>query len=121
MSGSFDIANLRVMVVDDDPMMTALIDLLLRSLDIAQIETLNEGAAALGRLTMQTADLLICDLNMPDMDGVQLMNQVASLEQRPAIILLSGEDPRILDSSRQFAEAKRLSVLGVLRLSLIHI
>jgi EAL domain-containing protein (putative c-di-GMP-specific phosphodiesterase class I) len=115
MSGSFDIANLRVMVVDDDPMMTALIDLLLRSLDIAQIETLNEGAAALGRLTMQTADLLICDLNMPDMDGVQLMNRVASLEQRPAIILLSGEDPRILDSSRQFAEAKRLSVLGVLR------
>lgn len=115
MSGPFDIANLSVLVVDDDPTMTTVIDLLLRSLSIARTETLNEGAAALEHLTTRAADLLICDLNMPGMDGVQLMNRIASLERRPAIILLSGEDPRILDSSRQFAEAKRLVVLGVLR------
>lgn len=115
MPGPFDIANLSVLVVDDDPTMTTVIDLLLRSFSITQTETLNEGAAALERLTARAADLLICDLNMPGMDGVQLMNRIASLERRPAIILLSGEDPRILDSSRQFAEAKRLVVLGVLR------
>lgn len=115
MPGTFDIANLSVLVVDDDPTMTTLIDLLLRSFNIARTETLNEGAAALEHLTTRTVDLLICDLNMPEMDGVQLMNRIASLERRPAIILLSGEDPRILDSSRQFAEAKRLVVLGVLR------
>lgn len=113
--GSFDVANLRVLVVDDDPMMTALIEFLLRDHNVARINAINEGSAALEHLSAQTTDLLICDLNMPGMDGVQLMNRIASLDRRPAIILLSGEDPRILDSSRQFAEAKRLTVIGVLR------
>lgn len=40
------------------------------------------------------------------------MNRVAGLQPQPAIILLSGEDPHILDSSRQFAEAKQLTDLA---------
>jgi EAL domain-containing protein (putative c-di-GMP-specific phosphodiesterase class I) len=42
------------------------------------------------------------------------MSHVASLPDSPAIILLSGEDPRVLDVSRQFAEAKGLTILGVM-------
>lgn len=115
MPGSFDPTNLRVLVVDDDPMMTTLIGMLLHGHGVERADTANEGAAALECLAAQAADLLICDLNMPGMDGVQLLNRIAALDRRPAIILLSGEDSRILDSSRQFAEAKRLAVLGVLR------
>lgn len=104
----------RTLVVDDDPMMAELLSMFLRDCGLAQIETADEGQAALDLLSTRPADLLICDLNMPGMDGVQLISRVATLEHRPAIILLSGEDPRILESSRQFAEAKELKVLGVL-------
>lgn len=117
---SFDSSNLRVLVVDDDPMMTALVEVLLHTHGIQRICSVNEGAAALEKLAAQTFDLLVCDLNMPGMDGVQLINRMATLGHRPAIILLSGEDPRILDSSRQFAEVKQLVVLGVLRKPIAH-
>lgn len=107
--------DLHVLIVDDDPMMIELLSMLLHDCGVGRIETANDGQAALGLLSADAADLLICDLNMPGMDGVQLLSQISGLERHPAIILLSGEDQRILDSSRQFAEAKRLTVLGVLR------
>lgn len=108
-------SNLRALVVDDDPLMTELIAMLLRDCGFLQIDITDGGQAALAHLSRQTVHLLICDLNMPGMDGVQLMSRIAALEQRPAIILVSGEHSRILDSSRQFAEAKQLTLLGVLR------
>jgi EAL domain-containing protein (putative c-di-GMP-specific phosphodiesterase class I) len=108
-------SGFRALVVDDDPLMTELIAMLLRDCGFVQIDIADGGHAALEHLSRSTADLLICDLNMPGMDGVQLMSRIAALEQRPAIILVSGEHSRILDSSRQFAEAKQLTLLGVLR------
>ncbi|KAF1717894.1 diguanylate phosphodiesterase [Pseudoxanthomonas yeongjuensis] len=108
-------SDLRALVVDDDPLMTTLIAMLLRDCGFVQVEIAGGGQAALEHLSRRTVHLLICDLNMPGMDGVQLMSRIAALEQRPAIILVSGEHSRILDSSRQFAEAKQLTLLGVLR------
>ncbi|WP_425478885.1 hypothetical protein [Lysobacter antibioticus] len=52
---------------------------------------------------------------MPGMDGIRLLSHVAALSCHPAAILLSGEDPRVLDSSQLFAEAKGLTILGTLR------
>jgi len=106
--------GLRVLVVDDDPMMVDIITTLLTDAGFPPFETANDGAAALERLAAHPVELLICDLNMPGMDGIRLLSHVASLPESPAIILLSGEDPRVLDVSRQFAEAKGLRILGVL-------
>lgn len=108
-------SGLHALVVDDDPLMVELIAMLLRDCGFAQIDIADGGQAALEHLSRRAAHLLICDLNMPGMDGIQLMSRIAALEQRPAIILVSGEHSRILDSSRQFAEAKQLTLLGVLR------
>jgi EAL domain-containing protein (putative c-di-GMP-specific phosphodiesterase class I) len=108
-------SDMRALVVDDDPLMTELIAMLLRDCGFAQVDTADSGQAALENLSRHPIHVLICDLNMPGMDGIQLMSRIAALEQRPAIILISGEHSRILDSSRQFAEAKQLTLLGVLR------
>lgn len=108
-------SDMRALVVDDDPLMTELIAMLLRDCGFAQIDTVDSGQAALEHLSRHASHVLICDLNMPGMDGIQLMSRIAELDQRPAIILVSGEHSRILDSSRQFAEAKQLTLLGVLR------
>jgi EAL domain-containing protein (putative c-di-GMP-specific phosphodiesterase class I)/ActR/RegA family two-component response regulator len=107
--------DLRVLVVDDDQFMVDVIVGVLRDAGLTSIEACGEGAAALDHLSVHLVDLLICDLNMPGVDGIRLMTQVASLASRPAVILFSGEDTRVLDASRQFAEAKQLTVLGVLR------
>ena len=115
MSSSLYPVGLRTLVVDDDPLMVEVIVGVLRDAGLTSIETAGEGAAALDHLAVHPIELLVCDLNMPGMDGIRLMSHVASFAIRPAIILLSGEDLRVLDASRQFAEAKELTILGVLR------
>jgi len=104
--------GLSTLVVDDDPLMVEVISTVLRDLGLAVVDGVADGAAALQRLGESTIDLLVCDLNMPGMDGIRLLSRVAALTTRPAIILLSGEDPRILEAACRFAEAKELTIIG---------
>jgi EAL domain-containing protein (putative c-di-GMP-specific phosphodiesterase class I)/AmiR/NasT family two-component response regulator len=113
-SSSRYLLDVRALVVDDDPVMVDIISTLLTDAGLVTVDTATNGAAALKHLASHPVHVLICDLNMPGMDGIRLMSHVASLADSPAIILLSGEDPRVLDVSRQFAEAKGLTILGVM-------
>ncbi|HWX66574.1 MAG TPA: EAL domain-containing response regulator [Rhodanobacter sp.] len=115
MSNSPYSVGLSTLVVDDDPTMVAIIVAVLHDMGLTSVETAANGTAALERLTADSIELLVCDLNMPGMDGIRLMSHIASFVVRPAIILISGEDQRVLDASQRFAEAKDLNVLGVLR------
>lgn len=112
--------KLRALVVDDDPFISEVVVNALRDAGVSLIETAEDGKSALESLIRHPVELLVCDLNMPGMDGIHLMSQLATSALPPAIVLLSGEDLRILDASRQFAEAKHLTVLGVLRKPLTH-
>jgi EAL domain-containing protein (putative c-di-GMP-specific phosphodiesterase class I) len=51
---------------------------------------------------------------MPKMDGLELLRHIASRDFNGAIILMSGEDSRILKSATSLAEAHDLQVLGYL-------
>ncbi|HEY0660861.1 MAG TPA: EAL domain-containing response regulator [Lysobacter sp.] len=103
------------LVVDDDPMMVEIVVTVLRDAGLTSIQTASDGRTALEQLARGPIELLVCDLNMPGMDGIRLMSHLSLFAAPPAIILLSGEDPRVLDASRQFAEAKNLTILGVLQ------
>ena len=107
-------AEPRILVADDDAFIVELVATLLSEAGYSSVSTASDGYTAIARLAEARADLLICDLNMPGMDGIRLMSHIAAETAPPAIIVLSGEDPRVLDASRQFAEAKHLPLVGVL-------
>jgi len=60
-------------------------------------------------------DVLFVDLNMPDMDGVEPLRLPAGHRHRGGLVLISGEDQRILGSVASLARAHRLRMLGPLR------
>lgn len=120
MGGSPHISTLRTLVVDDDHLMVEVVSIVLRDLGVRGVDVATDGATALGRLSASSFDLLVCDLNMPGMDGLRLLAHVAALPTHPSIILISGEDPRILEAARQFAEAKTLTILGALGKPVTH-
>jgi len=106
--------RLKAIVIDDDPFFIEILCTLLRRAGLHAIDVATSGEAAIKIMAATPPDLIICDLNMPVMDGVQVLQAMTALGVRPAIILVSGEDVRVLDATRRFAEAKGLLVLGVL-------
>lgn len=103
------------LIVDDDQVTTELFSALLRDWVIADIETASDGDHALAVLARRDVDLVICDLNMPGMDGAVLTKHLAALPHRPALILISGEDLRVLEAGMRLAVARGLVVLGFLQ------
>lgn len=79
----------RVLVIDDDVPARAVMR---RMLEIAghDVREAGDGAAALRLLNGQPADVIITDLYMPGMDGIQLARELRKLEASPAIVAVSG-------------------------------
>jgi len=80
----------RILVVDDQAELAELIQMVLESAGHA-VEAVNGGQAALERLGRHAYELVICDLQMPDVDGVAVYRAVERLAPpRPAVLLMTG-------------------------------
>jgi len=75
--------GIRVLVVDDSVTIRAMIRKALQ-LSIPNIDTVVEadnGIAALARLAENEVDVVLTDINMPRMDGIQLIGKMKSVEK----------------------------------------
>lgn len=79
----------RILVVDDVPQVRTALRRVLEMLGHEAREAEN-GGAAMGRLAADTFDLVITDINMPDMDGVELILAMVERWPRIPIIAMSG-------------------------------
>ncbi len=59
-------------------------------------------------------DIVVLDLQMPMIDGIEIMRDLATRNIRPLFILVSGFDERVLHSAKQLAESKDLTVISTL-------
>jgi two-component system response regulator VicR len=69
----------RILVVDDEYDMVDLVRLILEA-EGYQVVTATSGREALQKLSAEPCDLLLLDVNMPDMDGWQLIQKVREQE-----------------------------------------
>lgn len=81
-----------IMTVDDSPSMRMLLRVALTDLGYSVVEA-EDGVHALEKLDGFHPDLLITDINMPEMDGFELIEAVRALPQFKAtpILVLSTE------------------------------
>lgn len=116
MAESQDLSQLKLMVVDDEEFVLNLSVRILNKLGCEDITTANNGNAAIENLVASTDgyDVIICDLNMPEMNGVELLRHISEKDYRGGIVLLSGEDERMLETAKDLAKARNLNVLGAI-------
>ena len=92
---------LNVLVTDDSAVMRAMIVKTLRmsGLDLGDIAHASNGVEALGVLDTQWIDLALVDINMPIMDGLELLQQISLRPYagglRTIVVSTEGSDPRI--------------------------
>ena len=85
--------SLRVMIIDDMSVSRALIAQSLEELQITRFQTENDARAALGKLVANPVHLVLCDMNMPGMNGLELLHALRNtkLTQRIGFILITGQ------------------------------
>lgn len=79
----------RVLVVDDDPAVRFIFEALLRESGYV-VETAEDGRQAAARLAASPFDVVVSDIRMPDMDGIQLLTEVRGRDLDLPVILVTG-------------------------------
>ena len=107
--------HLKILVVDDDEFILNLIRITLNSIGYAQVETVNNGYDAIRMLASTNEyDIVICDLCMPQLDGVEFIRKANAGGYEGGLIVLSGENDRVLCSAVNLANKYKLNILGAL-------
>jgi excisionase family DNA binding protein len=81
---------LKIAIVEDDPDVVSLLKMTIESLDFASIvQTRSDGFKGLIMLGTFQPDILIADLNMPDMDGFRMLRSIEGSEFSPKKIIVT--------------------------------
>jgi excisionase family DNA binding protein len=81
---------LKIAIVEDDPDVVSLLKMTIESLDFAcVVQTRSDGFKGLIMLGMFQPDVLIADLNMPDMDGFRMLRSIEGSEFSPKTIIVT--------------------------------
>ncbi len=80
----------RILIVDDDPMVLFVFRDTLRELgDAYEIVTTQSGLKAMNEVNARPFDLVITDLNMPDLDGVELAKAIRQTSPDTAVVWIT--------------------------------
>ena len=80
----------QILVVDDDPLIRESLGMLLMSAGYG-VATADNGVTAVSHLSRTIPDLIVTDLNMPHMSGVELISHVRSCHPSISIVAMSGD------------------------------
>lgn len=99
-------------LVDDDEDYLELLQAMTDAADLKSIAYPSGKQFLMASITDN--DVVVLDLNMPEIDGIEVMRELADKNLRPTFILVSGFDERVLHSAKQLAESKQLRVAEIL-------
>src|SRR5262245_4248922 len=112
--GSLENGSLSVLVVDDDDLQRQFLARLLARAGIGPLFWATNGRSALEtfREEQQPIDVVVCDLLMPEMDGIEFLKQISSEGYKPSIVISSGADEDTQREMETVARTQGLRVLG---------
>lgn len=99
---------IRILLAEDDDAMRSY---LARALENAgyDVEAVDRGTAALPLLQAEDFDLLLSDIVMPEMDGIELAQRCAEISPRTRVMFITGFAAVTLKASREAPHATVLS------------
>lgn len=96
-----DSMHRRVLIVDDEPMNSKRIAFIMQDEPRYEILSAESGKEALGILEEQRMDLILLDVMMPEMDGLETLRRIREKYDTP-VVLMTGD--KTLEASVEFAE-----------------
>lgn len=105
--------NGRVLILDDDSSVGETIGFVAETANLEARSVTTPEAFFVAIEEWQPTHIVL-DLIMPEMDGVEIMQRLATQECQARLIILSGVGSRVLDAARRVAAERGLRIIGVL-------
>ncbi|MCO6428542.1 EAL domain-containing response regulator [Nitrosomonas communis] len=108
---------IKILILDDDPFMLKLLARILANQGFTAVVCCDNGRDALAQVDNETTrpDLILLDLNMPGMDGIEFVRYLVERQFTGSLILVSGEDMRMLRTAERLVQAHKIHMLGYLQ------
>lgn len=106
------LSEYRVLIVDDHALQCVHLADRLASAGFGEADVASCARTALAKIARQAYHLVLIDLNMAGMDGVQFIDRLAGQPRPPRLAIVSGCSRRIINSVALMASEKGLAVLG---------
>ncbi len=96
--------KINVLIVDDSSVMRKIVERSLRQagLELEVVREASNGAEALTEVQKDRPDLVLCDINMPAMDGLEFLRNLASVPQAtnmPVVMITTeGSEARVVEA-----------------------
>jgi two-component system, chemotaxis family, chemotaxis protein CheY len=94
----------RILIVDDSSVMRKIIERSLRQAGLEQAEVVEagNGVEALAQVREGVFDLILSDINMPAMDGIEFLRQLATIETTKSVpvvmVTTEGSESRVVEA-----------------------
>jgi EAL domain-containing protein (putative c-di-GMP-specific phosphodiesterase class I)/DNA-binding SARP family transcriptional activator len=109
------LAAYSVLVVEDHDFQRRTAVQILRGLGVGTIAEAGDGEAALDAIARSgPPDVIVCDLEMPGMDGVEFIRHIAERDLASALIISSAMEPKVVHAVEALVEAYGLQLLGAI-------
>jgi EAL domain-containing protein (putative c-di-GMP-specific phosphodiesterase class I)/CheY-like chemotaxis protein len=109
--------ELNIMVVEDDDFQRRMVVNMLRSLSVSSVCDAGDGKQALKIIRSKNekpVDIVICDLNMPEMDGLEFLRYLGEEHHNVAIIIVTALGSKLLTSAGRMAKMYGIKLLGAI-------
>ena len=83
----------RVLIVDDEPDIREIIEMFLEDLNL-DVSTASDGTQALEMIGTLRPDIILSDLRMPNMDGINFISKIREQDKDTQVIFISGAADR---------------------------
>ncbi|HEX4333979.1 MAG TPA: EAL domain-containing response regulator [Usitatibacter sp.] len=112
-----EIDKLRFLVVEDHQFQRWLADSILREAGATAIYSAADGRAALDILSVldPPVDVVVSDLDMPGMDGMELVRHIAAQPRPASLIIVTSMDPKVAFAVETMARALNVPFLGTIQ------
>jgi CheY-like chemotaxis protein len=94
----------KVLVVDDSSMMCLLLRKMLAARGYHVIEA-RDGPTAVRQYTNERPDVVVLDLNLEDMSGIEVLERLRHIDGAPRVILASAESEATVRAQNQLTQA----------------
>jgi EAL domain-containing protein (putative c-di-GMP-specific phosphodiesterase class I)/ActR/RegA family two-component response regulator len=101
------------LIVDDEPGIRNFVQHVAESVGMQAVGA-NSGSDALNKLKSLSPAIIVMDMQMPNGDGVQLIQGLAGLGIKAKIVIISGADTRLLEVTAEIARQRGLDIGAVL-------